>query len=211
MDESRPAVREKEGAVAERIDRRALRTRRALSEALLSLIVEKGYDEVSVQDIIDRADIGRSTFYAHYTGKEDLLRSGFATLREELREAKRAHKASPERAAEPLSFSLAMFEHGARYAGQYRAAASGRGGAIMEAEIRRALSELVREELRGLDEGAAAREFVVQFVVSAFLTAFDWWFGRKPQLAPAEIDTMFRRLVLGGIGPLAAGNRPSPA
>lgn len=190
-----------------KIDRRALRTRRALSQALLSLIVEKGYDAVSVQDIIDRADIGRSTFYAHYTGKEDLLRSGFAALREELRQAKLAHRASPERAGEPLSFSLAMFEHGARYVDQYRAAANGRGGAIMEAEIRRALSELVREELRGLDEAAVSREFVVQFVVSAFLTAFDWWFARKPKLAPAEVDAMFRRLVLGGIGPLATKPR----
>lgn len=191
----------------ERIDRRARRTRRALSQALLSLIVERGYDAVSVQDIIDRADIGRSTFYAHYAGKEELLRSGFAALREELREAKRRHRAEPERRGEPLSFSLAMFEHAAHYAEHYRAAASGRGGAIMEAEIRRALSELVREELRELDEAALSREFVVQFVVSAFLTAFDWWFGRKPKLAPAEIDAMFRRLVIDGIGPRAATQR----
>jgi hypothetical protein len=73
----------------------------------------------------------------------------------------------------------------------------------MEAEIRRALAELVRVELRGLDESEVAREFVVQFVVSGFLTAFEWWFGRKPKLAPAEVDAMFRRLVLGGIGSLA--------
>src|SRR5918996_3826094 len=80
--------------VAEAMDRRAARTRRALHGALMSLILRKGYEAITVQDIIDEADVGRSTFYAHYTGKEDLLRSGFQTLRAELTEAQRAARAS---------------------------------------------------------------------------------------------------------------------
>jgi len=47
-------------------DRRIGRTRRLMHEALMALIVEKGYEAVTVQDILDRADVGRSTFYAHY-------------------------------------------------------------------------------------------------------------------------------------------------
>ena len=58
------------------IDRRAARTRRALHEALIALILRKGYEATTIQDIIDEADIGRSTFYAHYAGKEELLRGG---------------------------------------------------------------------------------------------------------------------------------------
>jgi AcrR family transcriptional regulator len=50
------------------MDRRAARTRRALHGALMSLILRKGYEAITVQDIIDEADVGRSTFYAHYTG-----------------------------------------------------------------------------------------------------------------------------------------------
>jgi AcrR family transcriptional regulator len=56
------------------MDRRAARTRRSLHQALISLILRKGYDAITVQEIIDEADIGRATFYAHYRGKEDLLR-----------------------------------------------------------------------------------------------------------------------------------------
>ena len=60
------------------------RTREVLHRALISLMVEKGYDAVTVQHIIDRANVGRSTFYAHYDGKEDLLRSGMKNLSKQL-------------------------------------------------------------------------------------------------------------------------------
>lgn len=61
-------------------DRRVRRTRRALHDALLTLMTEKSFDAVTVQDIIDRADVGRSTFYSHFTDKRDLLDSGFEDL-----------------------------------------------------------------------------------------------------------------------------------
>ena len=64
----------------ERIDRRAARTRKALHLALLSLILRKGYEATTIQDIVDEANVGRSTFYDHYTGKEDLLRGGFRQI-----------------------------------------------------------------------------------------------------------------------------------
>lgn len=54
-------------------DRRVQKTRKLLSEALVALILEKGYEAVSIQDIIDRANVGRSTFYSHYENKEQLL------------------------------------------------------------------------------------------------------------------------------------------
>jgi len=54
-------------------DRRTMRTRSALKDALIQLILEKHYEEITVQNIIDRANVGRSTFYAHFHDKEDLL------------------------------------------------------------------------------------------------------------------------------------------
>lgn len=61
---------------ARQIDRRVRRTKKLLWESLASLILEKGYDQVSVQDILLRADVGRSTFYAHFENKENLLLRG---------------------------------------------------------------------------------------------------------------------------------------
>lgn len=72
-------------------DRRVQKTRKLLSDALVALILEKGYDEVSIQDIIDRANVGRSTFYSHYENKEQLLLFGHEHLRAlSLRDAGRA-------------------------------------------------------------------------------------------------------------------------
>jgi AcrR family transcriptional regulator len=56
-----------------RQDRRIRRTRAALHQALISLILERGYEAVTIKDVVDRANVGRSTLYAHYPSKEDLL------------------------------------------------------------------------------------------------------------------------------------------
>lgn len=55
-------------------DRRILRTRQAVLDAFGRLIVKRDYEKISVQDIIDEADVGRSTFYAHFETKDDVLR-----------------------------------------------------------------------------------------------------------------------------------------
>ncbi|MEM6707029.1 MAG: TetR/AcrR family transcriptional regulator, partial [Acidobacteriota bacterium] len=54
-------------------DRRVTRTKRLLRQALMELVREKDYARITVQDILDRADVGRSTFYTHYRDKDDLL------------------------------------------------------------------------------------------------------------------------------------------
>ena len=188
---------------AEVMDRRAARTRRALHGALMSLILRKGYEAITVQDIIDEADVGRSTFYAHYTGKEDLLRSGFQTLRAELTEAQRTARAKIDGSQdEPLGFSLAMFEHASGYTDIYRALVGGRGGGVAVNEIRRILSEMVKKELSGVrHDEMIPLEVRIQFVVGAFLTVLTWWLERRPKLTPSQVDTIFRRLVIKGIGP----------
>jgi AcrR family transcriptional regulator len=188
---------------AEIMDRRAARTRRALHRALMSLILRKGYEAITVQDIIDEANVGRSTFYAHYTGKEDLLRSGFQTLRTELTEAHRTARANIDGSQdEPLGFSLAMFEHAAAYTDIYRALVGGRGGTVAVNEIRRILSEMVKKELSGVrHDETIPQEVRIQFVVGAFLTVLTWWLERRPKLKPSQVDTIFRHLVINGIGP----------
>lgn len=189
--------------MADVIDRRAARTRKALHGALMSLILRKGYEATTIQDIIDEADVGRSTFYDHYTGKEDLLRNGFQTLRRELAEAQRAaHARTRGPQDEPLGFSLAMFEHAVGYADVYLALVGGDGGVVAISELRKVLSEFVRKELSAArDDSAVSRELVVQFVVGALMTVLTWWLERRPGLTPSQADAMFRRLVLHGVGP----------
>src|SRR6478609_3575402 len=69
---------------APRDDRRSRRSRRLLGDAFVALLQEQRYDTITVQQIIDRANVGRSTFYAHYLDKEDLLQSEIAGMVERL-------------------------------------------------------------------------------------------------------------------------------
>jgi AcrR family transcriptional regulator len=188
--------------MAKVIDRRTARTQKAIHGALMSLILRKGYEAITVQDIIDEADVGRSTFYSHYTGKEDLLRRGFQTLRTELAEARRSGRAKTDVSHdEPLEFSLAMFEHAGKYKQIYRALVGGRGGIVAVNEIRRILSEIVKREMSTVQEDEAVPQDVrIQFVVGAFLTVLTWWLERRPRLTPFQVDAIFRHLVLNGIG-----------
>src|SRR5215467_2339104 len=92
------------------MDRRVQRTHDVLHRALMSLIIEKGYEVITVQDIIDRANVGRSTFYTHYVGKQDLLRKGLTHLKEQLLTHQRAARASKRTPTEQVfAFSLALF------------------------------------------------------------------------------------------------------
>src|SRR5687767_8755060 len=68
------------GAARRSDDRRVRRTRQALVQALVSLVVEKRYDAITVRELLDRADVARSTFYSHYRGKDDLLLKSFERM-----------------------------------------------------------------------------------------------------------------------------------
>ena len=63
---------------APRRSERVERTQQALLESLLELIVEKGYERTTVEDVLRRADVGRTAFYTHFENKQDLLLRRFA-------------------------------------------------------------------------------------------------------------------------------------
>ena len=186
------------------IDRRIPRTRAMLQHALTSLILKKGYEAITIQDICDEANVGRSTFYAHYTSKDDLKRRGFGHLRKELVDRQNEAQAAPgEIKDRSLGFSLTMFEHARDHIDLYRALVGGRGGTVSLGQIRQILSDLVRNELAATVGKNSAdivpRELVVQYVVGAFMAVMTWWLDGGAKLPPKRIDAMFRRLATEGI------------
>jgi AcrR family transcriptional regulator len=186
------------------VDRRVPRTRGMLQHALTSLILKKGYEAITIQDICDEANVGRSTFYAHYTSKDDLKRSGFEHLRKELADRQREAQAAPGDISDrSLGFSLTMFEHARDHINLYRALVGGRGGTVSLGQIRQILSDLVRNELAATAGKNSAdivpRELIVQYVVGAFMAVLTWWLDGGAKLLPKHIDAMFRRLATEGI------------
>lgn len=188
------------------IDRRVDRTRTALHNALLSLILTRDYDAITVEDICEMANVGRSTFYAHYMSKDDLKRSG---IDDHLRHVLAGHQR--EAATTPgggnpscrFGFSLAMFEHAREHQALYRALAGGRGGAITLTAMRKMLSDLIRIELASdrpvASPQAPPLDFTVQFVVGAYMAILIWWLDGGAKLAPQKVDAMFRQLITEGV------------
>jgi AcrR family transcriptional regulator len=186
------------------IDRRVARTRAVLQHAMMSLVRKKGYDAVTVEDICEAAKVGRSTFYGHFAGKDDLKRSGLEHLRSELLEHRENALAASGPAGERcLAFSLPMFEHARQHIETYRALIGTRGGEVALGAIREILSELLRRELAfdaGTKSGdAMPRELAIQITVGAFMTVLTWWLDNGAKLPPHQIDAMFRRLATQGL------------
>ena len=188
------------------IDRRISRTRMLLQHALNSLILKKDYEAITVQDICDAANVGRSTFYAHYTSKDDLKRKGFEKLHKELVDRQKEVLATAAHDKHrSLGFSLGMFEHARDHLENYRALVGGRGGDISLGTIRKILSNLVSDELANAGAKKSAdvipRELVVQYIVGAYMAVLTWWLDKGAKLPPQQIDAMFRRLATEGIMP----------
>lgn len=182
-----------------RADRRVARTRRALKEALTDLILERGYEAVTVQDVIDRADVGRSTFYAHFLDKDDLLMAILADLE---MPAPDSSSWTPDDPA--FGWTLELFRHFGSGKRLFKAVASSQSSALARRETTSRLEDLVRAELsrlkapRRLD--AFRVETVVRFLVGTFIGFMDWWMREENEHLPAEqVDHAFRSLVLPGV------------
>ena len=191
------------------IDRRIPRTRGMLQHALTSLILKKGYEAITIQDICDEANVGRSTFYAHYSNKDDLKRSGFEHLRKQLVDRQKEAQATPGDIKDrSFGFSLTMFEHARDHIDLYRALVGGRGGAVSLGQIRQILSDLVRNEFAATVGKNSAdtipRELIVQYVVGAYMAVLTWWLDEGAKLPPKRLDAIFRRLATEGVTPSAS-------
>src|SRR5262249_56137944 len=115
-------------------DRRIQKTLSLLREALVSLIAEKPYDSIVVKEILDRANVGRSTFYTHFRDKDDLLVSGIHDM---LGEVPSPTRAGGRRLDRILLFSLPLFEHHHSHAHPLGDTIGAKGKTILYEHIRR--------------------------------------------------------------------------
>lgn len=180
-------------------DRRVQRTQRLLREALLALIQEKGFEALSVQEIIDRANVGRATFYAHFDNKEDLLVSGFDELRASLRERQDYALSHASKADERVfAFSHEMIAHVNEYREVFRAMVGKHSGAMVERLLHKLLVDLVRDDVRAMvPQGWASSipaEAFVQFIAGALFGLLMWWLDGKARLSVEDLNAFFRRL-----------------
>ena len=179
-------------------DARVRRTRDALGDALIALMQEKPFDTITVQDVLNRAHVSRSTFYSHYSDKDDLLMSDAEEFFEALSTALSAHGDKSDRVFPVKEF----FGHLSDVQPFYKALVkSGKFQENMELArghfargIERRLSELPRAQSIAANERSA-----IAFThAGALLSLLMWWLDRGMRETPAEMDELFHRMVWNG-------------
>lgn len=187
-------------------DRRVQRTRNMLYDALLDLMIEKGYEAITVQDIIDRANVGRSTFYSHFFDKEQLLLGSIGQLREFLKQQSANRSLSDVSGEYQFGFSLAMLQHVQSHIRIYKATVGKKGGALVLQHIQHMLADLVRDEIAMFLPYSASspipQDVMTDFVVNTFLTLLTWWVDRNMPCPAADMDRIFHKLTLSGLNAL---------
>jgi AcrR family transcriptional regulator len=181
-------------------DRRIERTQQLLRGALRSLIQEKGFEALTVQEIIDRANVGRATFYSHFDNKDDLLVSGFEDLRASLK-ARQRDAFSRGRTIEErvFGFSQEVFSHTNEYRDAFRAMVGQRSGAVVQRLLHKLLVELIREDVKRTvvrGDNPVHTEALVHFIAGALVGVLMWWLDGRMRLSVDDVNAYFRRLAL---------------
>lgn len=185
----------------EKEDRRRRRTREALQNALVSLLKANRYEDISVEQIIERADVARSTFYVHYLDKDDLLVGPHGIFAGSLR-----HDSTlmlDEEKENPTAFP------GRSWFGHVQAQ-----GPILRVIAKDPALDLALKTLYQIIRGAVASRFqnyqfadettipsslTVEYITGTFLTLIKWWLKNGMAHSPEQMNEIFQRLVMNGI------------
>ena len=159
-------------------------------------MIERGYERITIQNLLERADVGRATFYAHFDSKDHLLAGSVANLRTWLVGAWRQ---MPD---QRLGFTLPLFQHLASHGAIYEKSIARSSEVSVERHIRHMLNALVRDDLASRQlrlEHPSAMELAVQYVVGALWSVIVWWMESGMRLSPVEINSLFQRLAFPGL------------
>jgi AcrR family transcriptional regulator len=188
------------------MDRRVQKTRQALQAALITLILERGYETLTVQDVLDRANVGRSTFYAHFYDLDDLLQSEFEVLQREFEQHLAQHPVTEPNLWE---ISTLMFQHAQAYQRLYQAVVGKESGKLIQKHLQDYLRQQIRARLTH-DGGVLKHlEIIETYLVSSFMGLLIWWLDKGLPYSPAEMAQLYQDLSKDGLDKFAANDTNS--
>ncbi|MCI0521242.1 MAG: TetR/AcrR family transcriptional regulator [Chloroflexi bacterium] len=194
-----------------KLDRRIYRTRRQLQEALFSIILEKGFEAVTVEEITSRADLGRTTFYLHYRDKEDLLMASIGELVNELIDQMSNltladwNMESGEATTSIAPVSTLPFHHVAQNARLYKIILRGEGTYTVLRRLHeiivnassQLITRLAEREKLNLNP-AMSMDVFMNYIAGAWMGLIGWWLENDMPYSPEEMASMFQKLTMRG-------------
>ena len=183
----------------QRQDRRSQRTQQALMEALIALLAVKNYDEISVNDIVERANVGRATFYAHYQDKDDLLRNGFERVLDMLIQHVNLVEADQNLQLD----TTPLFLHAKGHYELYRMLVWGSGFEVLTKDGHAALAVKFQESfalfLAGKTEPSVPLAILSYSMAGSLLLLLKWWLDNKMPYSPEYMNEIFQKLVMPSV------------
>lgn len=198
-------------------DRRVQRTLKLLKEAMIELIIEKGYDAVTVQDITDRANLGRATFYFHYKDKDELLMEMLDEVVNDLVDQIKQEPIEKWNFREIMP-ALMVFQYAQENADLYRIIMRGQGGMWVPRRLHEMVAEIITEMLEALAPKFGVKpkvpvDFLANYFAGSLLALITWWLENDTPYTAEEMVKMFRQVSWGGraqvfgINPLQIGKQ----
>lgn len=179
-----------------KLDRRIQRTRQLLQDAFIALILEKGYDEVLIQDITDRANLSRATFYLHFRDKDDLLMYGLRSVFDGLA-AQMGPLSKHDLMLNGVPPSLIAFQHAGENRDLYRVMLKARSAGIISDHLREYLANRIRMQIEHIilpDMLFVPLEVLCQHMASSLFGLLVWWLEQDTPYSAEQMAQMFHRM-----------------
>ena len=179
-------------------DRRVERTRQLLQKALIELIRERGYDAITIQDIVDRANVGRTTFYLHYNSKDELFISCHEAIVSDFRigplhPLSREELLSPE---VPLGM-ISAYRHLEEARPLLYSIFQGKDSLLMLRRIRDWNAQEIEASLRAAFNEAEITipfDVLANYLAGAQIALIQWWLEKRQPYTLQNLAQMFHRL-----------------
>lgn len=179
-------------------DRRVKRTHELLQKALIELISERGYDAITIQDIVDRANVGRTTFYLHYSSKDELFIGCHEAI---VREShfgphyphSREELLSPDA---PPGMALA-YQHLKDAWARLYPIFQGKDGPLILRQIRDRSAREIEANLRAAfaeTDSAIPLDVLANYLAGAQIALVQWWLEKHRPHTPEDLAQTLHRL-----------------
>lgn len=183
-----------------KLDPRVVRTRGLLRDALITLIEQKGYDNISVQDITDEATINRSTFYKHFYDKDELFQYVIIDIVDDLRQISILPKGKIDEKTIQRIF-IQLFEHVQAHWDFYTLMLANQSVALFTQQLQVHMQKLIIKIMAAneMQQSRIDPALYASFVSAAILGVTKWWVIEAPDHPPQQLALQFMQLILGGM------------
>jgi AcrR family transcriptional regulator len=186
-------------STAPKLDRRVARTRDRLGDALVELLLEKPFDDITVQEVLDRAQVSRSTFYEHYRDKNDLFLSDVDDFFELISTLLARHNDQSERVAPVGEFFTHIAEARDFYAAMVESGRIHDVKELGEAHFARSIEQRLEQQPRSNSLTKETRTALAHAFAGALFALLSWWVQQGMHTSPRAMDDLFHGLVSRGV------------